>query len=88
VEPLIAAGGSVPDNKVIGAVSGRYPRRTSTVLAYTPRAHDRWRTRCGNSVGPDRTDVVMESDISSLAGVIGDSGRSSIDSSHVCSGHS
>jgi hypothetical protein len=88
VEPLIAAGGSVPDNKVIGAVSGRYPRRTSTVLAYTPRAHDRWRTRCGNSVGPDRTDVVMESNISPLAGMVSNSGRPSVYPAHVRCGHS
>ena len=84
MQALIArtCGGSVPDNDVVGAVSRRNPRRTSTVLTLAPSKHDRGGICWSNFVGPNRARIVMKTKICSLAGAVGDSRDPS-----VCTGN-
>ena len=85
MEALITASccGSVPDNHVVGAVSRRNPRRTSTGLTLAPGKHDCGGICRSNLVGPDRAGIVMKTKICSLAGVVSDSGYASVSSSHI-----
>src|SRR5215468_9077751 len=79
MEPLIAASRRVPDDHVVRPVSCRYPGRAPPVLTLAPGKHDRrWICR-SNFVGPDRTKIVMKTNVCSLTGVVSHSRRASVD---------
>ena len=78
MQALVATGGCVPDNRVVRPVCFRDPGRAAAILTLAPGKHDRRRICRCNFIGPDRTRVIVKSEIRSLAGVIGDSGYSSV----------
>ena len=80
VQALVATSccGRIPHNRVVRSISCRDPGRAAAVLTLAPGKHDRRRICRGNFVGPDRTGVIVKTEIRPLAGVISDSGYSSV----------
>ena len=81
MQALVAAAcrGRVPDDHVIRPISCCHPGRASSVLTLAPGKHDRWWICCSDSVGPDGTGIIVETNKRSLTGMISDSGCSSVD---------
>jgi hypothetical protein len=73
MQALVACNTGHPDDKIARAVSRCHPGRAAAVLTLHPGKHNLGRTCRGNFIGPHRADIVMKSDIRSLAGVIRDS---------------
>ena len=83
MQALITGRAGHPDNDITSSISSCDPGRAAAALTLAPGRHNRGRICRRNSVGPDRAGVVMKGNIRSLASVIRDSRRSSINSGDV-----
>ena len=73
MQALVARDTGHPDDRVIGSISRCDPGRASASLTHAPsEGYGGW-ICWRNFVGPDRSGVVMKTNIRSLAGVVCDS---------------
>ena len=70
MQTLVTLNAGNPNNEVVSPISCCDPRRAAAVLTQAPGAHDRRWVGRGHLVGGNRSRVVMETNVCSLAGVI------------------
>ena len=76
-----------PDNHIIRPISSCHPRRAPAALTHAPGEYDRRRICRGNPIASDRAAVAMKTKIRSLAGVVHDSRRPSVNAKDISLGH-
>jgi len=78
VQALVACNTGYPHNRVIRSIRSCDPGRASAGLTHAPgESYGGW-ICWSNFVGSDRVGLVMKPEIRSLAGVVRDSGCSSV----------
>src|SRR6266576_3874703 len=83
MQALVTCNASYPNYKIAGSVCRCDPGRPPAVLTLAPGKHDRRWICCGNLVGPNRSSVIMKSDIRSLTGVVRDSRGPSVNTRDI-----